>query len=185
MDESKIVGGEPFIPDHHAPEFLEPGIRPFNLPPFLVAAEFAPILMRRLFVVLSCWHYRFDTALGQFLLYGIGVIRAIHDQVLGLSSEQIPGPLLDGYLQRFHLGRRCRLQENSERSTRAIGQYQKLASLAALGLADLRPPFFADTNVPSTKHSFQRICCFSFNCDRKARHRSSRVPSLAHRQSRR
>jgi hypothetical protein len=49
--------------------------------------------------------------------------------------------------------RASRFPKNSEWSTRAIGQYQELASLAALGVADLGPSFFADTKVPSTKHS--------------------------------
>jgi hypothetical protein len=74
---------------------------------------------------------------------------------------------------------------NSDRSTRAICQYHKLRSLAPLGFADAEPPFLAGTNVPSMKHSFQRSCCRSLSCARKARHRSRSTPLLVHCDSRR
>jgi hypothetical protein len=68
----------------------------------------------------------------------------------------------------------------SERSTRAIGQYHELCSLAALGLTDFRAPFFAATNMPSMKHSFHRTFCRSLSWSDKARHNFNSTPLSAH-----
>src|SRR5512132_2797162 len=54
-----------------------------------------------------------------------------------------------GSIQQGYLRRGCRRHVKSERSTRAINQYHKLCSLAALSLADFGPPFLAGTKVPS------------------------------------
>src|SRR5262249_37354338 len=53
-----------------------------------------------------------------------------------------------------------------------------------LGFADFRPPFWAGTKVPSTKHSSHRICSRSWSWARKARHSFSRVPSRVQRGTR-
>jgi len=47
-----------------------------------------------------------------------------------------------------------------------------------------RPPF-AGVKLPSMKHSSQRTFAWSFNCARKARHSSKRVPSSSYWRSRR
>jgi hypothetical protein len=131
-------------------------------------------------VVLACWNDWLDARIDQMAAERIGVIGAIQNQSFGFGLSLVPQHFLDGSGQPFQCGRGTRLDENSERSTRAIGPYHKLASLAALGFAHLLPPSFAIPNVPSTKHSLQRRCCLSLSCRRNARHRFKSVSSLAH-----
>ena len=180
MNKSEIVGREPLVTDDHAPEVLPPSVGPLPLPPLFVAPQFAALLMGSCPVVFPRRDNRLHAARAQVVPRLMGVLSPVQDQALGLSIEQVPRHLLQGFLQKCYLRRGSRFQENSERSTRTIGPYHQLASLAAFGFAELGPPFFAGMKVPSTKHSFQRICCFSFSCERKARHRFSSVPSCAH-----
>src|SRR5205085_11911305 len=80
----------------------------------------------------------------------------------------------------LHLRRGSLLQVYSERSTRAIGQYHKLCSLAAFSLPDQRAPFLARMNIPSMKHSSQRTFCWSESWLRKARQRLSSTSLSVH-----
>jgi hypothetical protein len=68
----------------------------------------------------------------------------------------------------------------SERSTRAIGQYHKLCSLAAFSLPDQWAPFLARMNMPSIKHSSQRTFCRSDSWFKKARQRFRSTSVSAH-----
>src|SRR5581483_1211510 len=80
----------------------------------------------------------------------------------------------------LHLRRGSLLQVYSERSTRAIGQYHKLCSLAAFSLPDQWAPLFARMNMPSIKHSSQRTFWRSESWLRKARQRFSSTSLSAH-----
>ena len=97
-----------------------------------------------------------------------------------LAASPLYFDAVERLFQEFDLGRESRLQVYSERSTRAIGQYHKLRSLAALGFTDFGPPFFAVTNRPSMKHSFHRTFCRSLSWSKKARHKFSSTPLSAH-----
>ena len=108
----------------------------------------------------------------------VAVTAPIADQALRLAA--VFRETLDGGGQQAHLRRGRRVHVNSERSTRAIGQYHELRSLAALGGPDHGPPFFATTNVPSMKHSSQRILSRSASSVTNARQRLRSVPSRAH-----
>ena len=83
-------------------------------------------------------------------------------------------------LKQLHLCRGRRRQVYSERSTRAIGQYHALCSLAFLSRPDQRTPFLAGINMPSMKHASQRPCCRSSNWSSQARHRANNTPDSAH-----
>src|SRR5918911_1259020 len=148
MNKSEIVCGEPLVTDDHAPEILQPSVGPLHLPALFVAPPLAAILMGSCPVVFPRRDNRLNAARGQVVPRLRGVVSPVQDQALGLSIEQVPRHLRQGFLEKCYLRRGSRLQENSERSTRTIGQYHQLASLATLGFADLGPPLFAGMKVP-------------------------------------
>ena len=174
------------IAHHQTAEVLQPGIRALDNPPPFVASQLAPILMRRHLVILTLRDDWLNLSLHQQQPRRVTVIGPVANQPLRLMRS----PVLAASLLHLHLVERCfkefdfrrgsRLQVYSERSTRAIGQYHKLRSLAALGFADFCAPFFALTNMPSIKHSFQRTRFWSLSWSKKARHKFNRTPLSAH-----
>jgi hypothetical protein len=70
------------------------------------------------------------------------------------------------------------------KSLLGYSQYLKLCPLTAFGLAHTLALFLAVTNIPSTKHSFQRIFLASLSWSRKARQICKSRPLSAHRQRR-
>jgi hypothetical protein len=115
--------------------------------------------MRRLLMVGSCWNDRVNTTSGQPRAQRVAIIAPIGDQSLrafagptGLARAP-DGGRVQGCFQEGDLRRGCRAQVCSQPSTRAIDQNPPLCALAALGLADLGPPFWARAMLPSAKHS--------------------------------
>ena len=131
-------------------------------------------------IISSGWNNGINPSCYQLFTSRITVIGFIGDQSLRRTNELGFVELSQRCWQQFHFRRGRRVQVNSERSTRAICQYHKLCSLAALGLADSCSPFFARMKVPSTKHSFQLIIPSSSSWLKNARHKSSSVSSCAH-----
>ena len=174
------------ITHHQAAEILQPGIRPLDDPPPLVAPQLAPILMRRHPIILALRDERLNLPLNQHCPRWVAVISAVANQALRFVwSPPRATPLLylhlvERLLKEFDFRRGSLLHVYSERSTRAIGQYHKLRSLAALSFADFGAPFFALTNMPSIKHSFQRTFFWSLSWSKKARHKFNRMSLSAH-----
>jgi len=171
----------PLIAHHQAPEVLQPQIGSLNDPPPLVAPQLPSILMRRYAIILALRDDWFNLALHQQGSRWVAVIGAVANQAFRLMrSSPLAAPLLHLHLaqscfQEFDLRRGSRLHENSERSTRAICQNHKLRAFAALGLANFSAPFLALTNIPSRKHSFQRIFFWSLTWSRKACHKFNKT----------
>src|SRR5262245_2359897 len=176
---------------HQAAEVLQPGVRALDNPPPLVAAQLAPILVGGDQVSAAARDNGLDGALDQQSTGGIAIVAPVGNQPQRLrgtaagSASLRHGDSIERALQERDLRRGCLLHAYSERSTRAICQNHTLCPLTAFGRAHTLAPFLATTNVPSTKHSFRRIFLVSLSWSRKARHKLSRTPVLAHWLSRR
>lgn len=174
------------VTNHQAPKVLQPRVSALNDPPALVSSQLAAILMRRHPVVLPARYNRLDLPLHQKCSRRIAVVTAVCNQsprLVRATAHTSPLLHLNGVersFKEFDLRRGSLLHAYSERSTLAICQYHKLCPLTAFGLAHTVAPFFAETNMPSTKHSRQRIFRESLRWSRKARHKSKRTPLSAH-----
>ena len=179
-----------FITHHQATEVLQPRIGSLDHPAPTVPSQLSPVLMRRHPVILALRDDRLDLPLDQQRPRRIAVIAPVGNQSLRLvrspatSSAPLHFDRVERAFEEFDLRRGSRLHAYSERSTLAICQYHKLCPLAAFGLAHTVAPFLAVTNMPSTKHSFQRIFLASLSWSRKARHRFKSRPLSAHWQRR-
>ena len=176
MNQRGINFGGSLVADDQAAVVLEPGVRPLNNPSALVPAQRPAILVGCDGIVGSSRDDGFDASVHQGFPGWVTIVSPICNQALG-GFPRAPGLMGRPHSNRFQSGhqqlylrRGRRVHVKSERSTPAINQYHKLCSLAPLRLADFGPPFFALAKVPSTKHSFQRICPRWFNWARKARH---------------
>ena|ERR1051326_6163698 len=171
------------IAHHQPPEGLQPRVGALNDPAPLVPSELASVLVRRHPVVPARRDDRLNRALDQQGSHLIAVVTAVGDQSFGLATPGAAAsdaPILKRLLKQFHLRRGSLLHVYSERSTRAIGQYHELRSLASFSLPDQRAPFFAVMNMPSIKHSSHRTFFRSSNWSRKARHMFKSTSDSAH-----
>lgn len=191
MKEARIGRDQPLIAHHQPPKVPQPGEGALHYPPPLVPPQLAPILVRSAFVTLAGRDERLRPSLLQPLPQGIAVVGPIGDQpvrtLAGPTRPPCPahGDRVERLLQESDLRRGCRVQVCSQRSTRAIDQNHPLRALAPLGLAHLRPPFFAGAKLPSAKHSSQRIFSRSLSWAKNARHSLRSTPLSSHSRRRR
>ncbi len=191
MKEPGVHADRTFVSNHQTAEVLKPRVRPFHDPSLPIATQLSPVLMSRVRAIRLRWNDRFNTSTRQPPSQRVAIVGLVHDQSIRKhprSTGPIRTPYLDVAERRLEepdLGRGRRVQVNSERSTLAIDQNHKLCSLAPLGLADARAPFFAEAKVPSAKHSSHRIRCRSFRSARNDRHISRRTSDSSHSLSRR
>ena len=183
MNKTNINTSRAFIANIDPTEVLYPCVRPLHNPTPAVSAQTAPVLMSGSLVVASGRENRFNSLGCQGLPQRIAVVATVGDKPFRFSANKLAG--FQSRQEELHFRRRRRVHVKSDRSTRAINQYHKLCSLAALGLSNKVAPFLALMKVPSTKHSFQRIWSSSSSCFRKLRQRFSSVPSSAHSVNRR
>lgn len=186
MKKTGVNNGRSLIANVQTAEGLNPGVSAFNDPAMSVSAQPSSVLMGCPSVVFSSGNDRLNTSLGQIFSNGVAIVTSVGDQPLRTTSRPprfVGATNFDRFERnveefRFRWGRRVHVK--SERSTLAINQYHKLRSFPAFCLAHFEPPFFAEANVPSTKHSSQRIISLSSSWAKKARQTFSRVPLLAH-----
>ena len=191
MKEASIGGDQSLIAHHQTAELAEPGDGPFHEPPPAIPPQLPAILMGGSLVVAAGRDNGLNPPAGQASPQGIAVVPPIRNQAGG----PLPGPSRfarppDGdraerWLEEGNLRRGCRVQVYSQRSTRAIDQNHPLCALAPFGRADFGSPFFAGMKRPSTKHSSQHSCCWSFSWAKKARQSLSRRPVSSQALSRR
>src|SRR3990172_940261 len=191
MEETRVSSDQPLIPNHEPSEVADPGKGALHDPAPLVAAQLAAVLMRGLLVVRPGRDDRFNTAADQGSSQGITIKALVRNQPLRMFAGAA-GPVgspdryrVQRLFEKPHLRRGCRVQVCSQRSTLAIDHNHPLRALAALGLADLEPPFFAGAKLPSAKHSSQRTLSWSLSWANKARHSSRNTPLSSHAFSRR
>jgi hypothetical protein len=177
MKEATIGGQQPVIAHRQPAEVAEPPDRALDDPAASIAPQTPPVLVGGLPVVAAGGNDGLNAPALEEAAGRIAVVAAVGDQPRGLPPD---GLTRERCFQARDLRRGRRVQVCSQRSTRAIDPYHPLRALAALGGADLGAPFLAGAKLPSTKHSFQRICCRSLSSLRKARQRPRRTPLSSH-----
>ena len=186
MSQSSIDASGPVPAGGQTTEVLEPADGALDNPTTAIPTQDAAILMSRYSIIASSRDDRFDAATLQRFPDSVAVVTLVRNQSIG-SLSRTTTLMRTGDPDRLERldeepdlrwGRRVHVK--AERSTLAINQYHKLRSLASLGFSDQKPPFLALANVPSTKHSFQRIWSLSWSCARNARQILSSVPSSVH-----
>ena len=120
----------------------------------------------------------------------ITVVGLVGDQPRHPLAGPTPRParhlhLLKGFFDQFDFRRRGRSKCASKRNTLAVDHHHPLRTLAALGLPDTGPPFFAGAKLPSAKVSFQSRYWRSSSSARSARQTSSQMPNSSQSFSRR
>lgn len=172
-----------FVPYSQSAKVLKPGVGPLDNPSVFVPPQLPSILVSRNCIVSTRRDDRLDAALDQQCSEFVTVIGSISDQSLRFALSALAGfhfDVVQGGLCQFHFRRGSLLHVYSERSTRAIGQYHELCSLAAFSLPDHGAPFLARMNIPSIKHSSHLTFCSSESWFKKARHRFRRTSFSAH-----
>ena len=172
-----------FIAHYQAAESLQPRVSALNDPAPLVSSQLAPVLVRRHAVVLTSRDDRLNISFDQQSSHFVAVLTPVCNQPLGLAplgAAASDAPVQERLLKEFHFRGGSLLHVYSERSTRAIGQYHELCSLASFSLPDQRTPFFAVMNMPSMKHSSHRTFFLSSSWSRKARHIFKSTSPSAH-----
>ena len=183
MNKSSKYFLRPLISHYQSAKGLQPTVASLYDPSSLIPPHLSSILMRRHPVVAASRYDWLYASLHKQRSNSVAIISSVADQPLWLASFALAGLHFDTGKRRFdklHLRRGSLLQVYSERSTRAIGQYHKLCSLAAFSLPDQRTPFLARMNIPSMKHSSQRTFCWSDSWFKKARQRFNSTSLSAH-----
>jgi hypothetical protein len=160
MKERLVHGDVRFPANDQAPDIAQPGEGPFHFPAALLPAQLAAILQWRSHAVLPMGTNQINAASRQSLPQGIRVTGFVIDHAcrpLSGTARAIArnGNGVQRRLQQLHFGGGRRFQEVSQRNTLAVDHHHPLRALAAFGLADFGPPFFAGAKLPSAKVSAQ------------------------------
>jgi hypothetical protein len=164
-----------FVPHHQSTVILQPGEQSFNFPPPLVAPQRPSVL--RLAPLLAVWRDHFDSSLFKPLIKRVRVVGFVADQALWVFVEEAR---VERLLNQLGLVRRSTLDAYGDRKTIAVCHCHDLGALAALGFADVRPPFFAGAKLPSMKHSLMSKPPRWRRSLAKAWRISKKTPSLTH-----
>ena len=143
--------------DEQSAELSQPCVGSFDDPSALVAPQFPTVLIPFHLVVFAVGRDQLDATSLPSLAQRIGVVAAICDHPFRLLARPAfwPGDADSGErgVRKRNFSRRGTFQPNSQRNTLTVSQYHPLRSLAALGFADCRAPFFAGAKLPSRKAS--------------------------------
>lgn len=152
----------------------EPGNGTFDLPAAFVTSEGSSVL-HGMAAVLSMRGHQLNALLFESFAKFIRVIGLVSDQVLRFLAQ-----LINGFINERYLMWTGRGKGHSQRNTLAIRHHHKLGPLAPLGFPDFWAPFFAETKLPSMKHSAQSIWPFLSSSRMKVRQTFSHTPSSSH-----
>jgi hypothetical protein len=170
-------------------ELSKPGVGSFDDPTALIAAQFAPIFVTPLPIVLPVRCDQLDAAFLQSLAQRVRIIGGVGNHPFRFLSRTAFGSRNRDFLERGfrkrNFVRRGTFQPNSQRKTLTVDQYHPLRPLAALGFADGRAPFFAGAKLPSRKGSSHLSRPSSSSAPSSRRHAFSHTPSSSHCLSRR
>ena len=176
--------------DHQSSEVAPPGKSAFDLPSSLVAAQWTPILGRRLLAIPPVRTNQLDAPSGQSCSQRIGVSGFVVDQPIWIFPRTTSSRSRDRYLLQRRLDQRDfrwrrRVQVVSQRNTRAVDHHHPLRTLSAFGFSDAAPPFFAGATLPSAKVSAQSSWPCSSSCLSRARQAFSQISCASQSRSRR
>lgn len=152
----------------------QPGNSPFDLPAAFVTPKGSSVL-DRMTAVLSMRSHKFNASMFEFLPKLIRVIGFISNQMLRLFAQ-----LINGFINECYLMWTGRGKGHCQRNTLAISHHHELRPLAPLGFTDFWAPFFADTKLPSIKHSAQLIWPFLSSSWIKVCQSFSQIPCSSH-----
>ena len=153
----------------------KPGNGTFDLPAAFVTPERPSVLSLGLAAILSMGSHKLNALLFELAAKSIRVVGFVPNQVFRLFAQLINRLINECYLMWTGRGK-----GHSQRNTLAICHHHELGALATLGFPDLRAPFFADTKLPSIKHSAQSIWPFLSSSRMKVRQSFSHTPSSSH-----
>jgi hypothetical protein len=150
MNEAEKIIQMIFISNNNSSVVLYPGKESFDFPAPLVTTQFSAVLRFRLFSISLMRRNQLNAERRQFLVERVGIISFIADQFLRHLPNQ---SLLERFANKPDFMRRSTRCVNGDRKTSAICHCHELRTFAPLGLSNPEAPFFAETNVPSIKHS--------------------------------
>jgi hypothetical protein len=160
----------------------QPADRAFDLPASAVAPEGSAVLSRWALGSSSMRTDQFDTPLRQARSQGVTVGGFVIDESLGAFAQDA---LLQERFNQFDFRRAGTGDVDSQRGAAAVDQEHDLRALAALGLADAKPPFLAGANVPSAIVSSQRSDFIPSSRCKSRDHACWKMPASVHSLSRR
>lgn len=139
-----------FVSCHKPSEILQPADGSFDFPSFAVTFELS--------AVLGCWFHaisfvgrnQVDAAFEKTQPQRVTVSCKIVDQLLRSPTKN---PILNQRFNQIDFMRAGTFNHVSVRQAIAVNQQHDLGSLAPLGLAYAKAPFFAGANVPSAMDS--------------------------------
>ena len=174
--EKSLIHFVVMFPSSNKPSVIsEPCDRTFDLPTALVTPKCSAILGFWLAAILPMRRHKLNALLFKFAAKLITVIGFVSNQTFWLFTQLINRLINDFYLMWTGRG-----NGHSQRNALAISHHHELGALATLGFPDFWAPFFADTKVPSMKHSAQLIWPFLSNSLMKVRQMLSHTPSSSH-----
>ena len=143
-----------FVTGNQSAEVLQPAYRPFDFPPFSVAAKAPTILGGWLASISPMGRDQFDAPPCKSLSKRITVCCRVIDQ----SSWTTPkNATFQEWLDECYLMWTGAGNGGRERQTARVGEDHRFRPLASLGLANQIAPFFAEENVPSAIASSRSI----------------------------
>lgn len=171
-------------------ETAKPGKGALNLPTMTTSSQPSPVFEATSFGPPPIRQDRNDAAVVEPRAQALAVVSAVTDEAIRILAR--PAATDTRHANRFQrrlderdFGRGRRGDMYSQRKTLAVDHHHPLRTLAALGFSDVRAPFFAEANEPSTNACSHRMRPRASSWPRKARHMRSHVPSSSHCRNRR
>src|SRR6516162_1570511 len=152
LNQGHVILDVVFVPDYESAEVVEPGKQALDFPSPFEATQSSVVLglsLRPASLTMRCDHLRTETV-EHLLVERIAVVGFVADKFFGHVCDEAR---FERSAHQLHFSRASTLCADGERKTMAVCNRHELTALAPLGLANAEPPFFAGTNVPSTKHS--------------------------------
>jgi hypothetical protein len=163
------------MPYQQSPPVPKPCEESFDLPALAVSPKLEAVLLRRLLPASPMRADQFSADHSENLAQPICIIRLVSDQAARPASQPLAG-IADCIGSKPHFRGRRTLQGASHRKTLAVRHHHSLCSLAAFGLSNAEPPFFAGAKLPSIKHSSQSSVCCSSSVRMNSRQSVSHTP---------
>lgn len=172
------------MPYQESSKLAEPCVGSLDDPSTFVSAQFPPILVAPLLVVLPIWGDQFDATLLQPFTQWIRVVGTVSDYPFRFLPRATFGSgdadFFECGFRKRSFSRRGTFKPNSQRKTLTVDQYHPLRSLATLGFTDSGAPFLAGAKLPSKKASSHRSNPSPSKAPSKVRQASSQTSCSSH-----